>query len=152
MLAAVRPDSWNVLLFFHVAGAMATLALLILSVYALRSATVRGDHPATRFAFRLLWRGVLPAFLVMRVFAQLIADEEKLADSEAAWIGIGYMSTDAGLLFLIIALVLTGLAARKAKAGAAVAGAAGLKVATALSGVLIAAYVVAIWAMTAKPS
>ena len=53
-----------------------------------------------------------------------------------------------GLLFLVAAIVLTGLAARrKTEAG----GGAGVRVATGLISVLLVAYVVAIWAMTTKP-
>jgi hypothetical protein len=150
-LAIVRPGSWNVLLFIHIAGAMALVATLILAVHALRTATRRGDQPATRFAFRALWMAVLPSYIVMRVGAQLIADKEKLADSDVSWIGIGYGVSDAGALLLLIAILLAGLAARTAKSGVAVAQSARLKAATTLGGLLIVAYVFAIWAMTTKP-
>jgi len=151
MVSVVRPDSWNILLFIHIAGAMMLVSMSIIAVYALRVATGRGDQATTRFAFRTLWMGVLPSYIVMRVGAQLIVDKEKLSDSKAAWIGIGFTVSDLGVLLLLITLLLSGLTARSAKGGTAVAGSGRLKAATILSGILLVAYVVAIYAMTAKP-
>src|SRR4051794_11288031 len=98
LIAAVRPDDWNWALFLHVAGAMALVASLILALYAIQVARTRGDQPAAQFVFRVLLRFTVPAYLVMRVGAQLILSKEKLEDSEDAWIGIGFIATDAGLL------------------------------------------------------
>lgn len=151
VLAAVRPGSWNWALFLHVGGAMALVASLVLALFAIRIARDRGDQPAAQFAFRVLLRFTLPSYLVMRVGAQIIASKEKVEDSDAAWIGIGFIASDFGLLLLIVSLVLTGLMARRANAGASVAGATQLKAATGLAALLIVAYVVAIWAMTTKP-
>jgi hypothetical protein len=151
-LAAVRPGAWNWALFLHIGGAMALVASLILALYAIRIARERGDQPAAEFAFRVLLRFTLPAYIVMRVGAQLIASKEHLEDSKDAWLGIGFGVSDAGLLLLIAGLVLTGLMARRAKAGSSVAGTTQLRVAGVLAGLLIAAYIVAIWAMTTKPT
>src|SRR3954452_18810949 len=120
MLAVVRPDSWNFPLFFHVAGAMALVASLILALYAIRIARTRGDQPAAQFAFRVLLRFTLPSYLVMRIGAQIIASKEKVENSDDAWVGIGFITSDLGLLLLIIGLVLTGLMARRAKSGTSV--------------------------------
>ena len=152
MLALVRPDSWNLPLFIHIAGAMALVGSLIVAPYALRIARARGDQPAAQFAFRVLWRFTLPAYIVMRTGAQLIVSKEKLEDSKDTWIGIGFGVSDVGALLLIICLILAGLMARKAKAGTSVAGSTQLRVATVLTGVLVLAYIVAIWAMTTKPT
>jgi hypothetical protein len=149
-LAAIRPDDWNLSLFFHVLGAMAFVASLIVALYSLQIARTKGDGPAVQFAFRVLLRGVLPSYLVMRVFAQIVESKEK-PDEEAAWLGIGYITSDLGALLLIISLIVTGLAARKAKNGQSMSGAGGLLAATVLAGILIAASVVAVWAMTTKP-
>src|SRR4051794_9869482 len=151
MLALVRPDSWNFPLFIHIAGAMALVASLIIAPYALRIARARGDQPAAQFAFRVLWRFTLPAYVVMRVGAQLIQSKEKLEDNPPDWIGVGFAVSDFGLLLLLVALLLAGLTARKAKQGTSVAGATQLRVATAITGILVVAYIVAIWAMTTKP-
>jgi hypothetical protein len=151
MLAIIRPGSWNILLLIHVAGAMALVALLILAIFAVGKAAATGDQPTTRFAFRTLLLGVLPAFIAMRVGAQLIVSKEDLTSSNATWIGIGFGVSDGGLLLLIVLLVLTGLAARRAKAGTRLAGTGGLRAARVLTQILVAACVVAIFAMTAKP-
>ena len=148
MVATVRPDAWNLPLLVHVAGAMllvgALAVVLALSAAALR----RGEDAAalTRLAFRGLLLGVLPAYVVMRGGAEWVASEEGVADP--AWIGIGYSVADGGLVLAIIAAV---LARRASRRGAAGAGGLGRAV-VALSGLLLVAYVVAIWAMTAKPS
>lgn len=147
MAAIIHEDIW---LYLHVMGAMALVASLVVAAYAIRIARTRGDQPAAQFAFRTLVRGTLPAYLVMRVGAQVV-ETERDVDEEAAWIGIGYITTDLGLLLLIVGIVLTGLAARRAKRGESVAGAKQLSVARGLAIFLVAAYVVAIWAMTTKP-
>jgi cytochrome b561 len=152
MLAVVRPSAWNFPLFLHVGGAMALVASLVVALYAIRIARTRGDQPAAQFAFRVLWRFTLPAFIVMRVSAEWIASKEKLENSDDAWIGIGFIVSDLGLLLLIIGLVLTGLMARRAKQGTSVAGAAQLRAAGIIAGILVVAYVVTIWAMTTKPT
>jgi hypothetical protein len=152
LLAVVRPGSWNWALFLHVGGAMALVASLLMALYAIRIARTRGDQPAAQFAYRVLWRFTLPSYIVMRVGAQIIANKEKVEDSDDAWVGIGFLTSDAGLLLLIIGLVLTGLMARRAKSGTSVAGAGQLRAAGILAGLLVAAYLVAIWAMTTKPT
>src|SRR5436190_22162565 len=112
---------------------MLLVATMVLAIYSLVLARRRGDEPATRFAFRSLLMGVLPAYVVMRVGAQLIVDKEKLSDTNATWIGIGFGSSDAGLLLLLVTVILTGLTARAARQGNVVAGAKRLRVATVLS-------------------
>jgi hypothetical protein len=151
-LAVVRPDAWNFPLFLHVGGAMALVSSLVVALYAIRIARERGDQPAAQFAFRVLWRFTLPAFIVMRIGAAWIVSKEKLEDSNDAWIGIGFTTSDLGLLLLIIGLVLTGLIARRAKQGTSVVGAGQLRAAGILAGLLVLAYIVTIWAMTTKPT
>ena len=101
----------------------------------------------TRLAYRTLLLGVLPAYVTMRAGAEWIASEEAVGD-DAAWIGIGYGTSDGGLLLTIIATVLAWRAARRGAAGPGGAGRAVLV----LSALLIVAYTVAIWSMTAKPA
>src|SRR5256885_16165097 len=97
MLAVVRPDAWNLPLFLHVAGAMALVASLVMALYAIRIARTRGDQPAAQFAFRVLWRFTLPAFIVMRIGAEWIASKKHLENSTHAWVGTGLRLSDAGL-------------------------------------------------------
>ena len=149
MAVVIHEDVW---LYLHVFGAMCLVGSLVVALFAIRIARQRGDQPAAQFAFRTLLRGTLPAYLVMRVAAEVVLSERESIDDESAWIGIGYITTDLGLLLIIIGLVLTGLMSRRAKSGTSVAGAGQLAVATGIAGVLILAYVVAIWAMTTKPT
>jgi hypothetical protein len=146
MIAVVRPDEWNLPLFVHVAGAMALVAalaiVLALGVAALR----RGDGTValTQLAFRGLLIGVLPAYIVMRGGAEWLAAEQDWG--EPTWIAQGYSTADGGLLLTIIATV---LAWRASKRGAA--GPKAMAPVVILVGLLVIAYVVAIWAMTTKP-
>jgi hypothetical protein len=152
LTAAIRPDAWNFPLFLHIAGAMALVASLIMALFVIRVARARGDQPAAQFAFRTLWRFALPSYIVMRVGAQWILSKENLEDSKDAWIGIGFTTSDLGVLLLLIGILLTGLMARRAKQGSAVTGAGQLRAAGILTGILLVAYIVTIWAMSTKPT
>ena len=147
MLAAVRPDDWNLPLLVHITGAMLLVGFLVVAAAGdLRAAAGPREAPVlARVGFRTLLLGALPAYIVMRGGAEWIASTEDVS-GEATWIGIGYMVSDAGLLVLLIATFLGARASRRAGAG----GAAGRAVAI-LSLVLLVAYGVAVWAMTAKP-
>src|SRR6476659_9766451 len=122
MLAAIRPDSWNLPLFIHVLGAMILVGGLLTTTIAVLAA--RGDARLLRLGAMTLFFVCLPGYIVMRGGAQWIYSREHLdqLDEDPAWIGIGYITADAGALLLIISLV------------------------------LLAAYIVAIWAMGAKPA
>lgn len=149
MLAAVRPDDWNLPLFVHVAGAMLLVGTMLVAALLLTNAVRRGDGAAvlTRLGFRALLLGVIPAYLVMRVGAQWIAETEDVPD-DAGWIGIGYGTSELGLLLTIVATVLAWRATKKGDAGPGGLG----RAAMILTFVVLALYVVAIWAMTAKPA
>lgn len=151
-LAAIRPASWDWVLFLHIAGAMAAVASLVVALYAIRIARERGDGPAAEFAFRVLLRATLPAYIVMRVFAQILESKEHLDKNPPSWVGIGFGLSDLGLLLLVVGLVLTGLMARRTRRGQSVAGALQLRLAGGAAGVMMGAYLVAIWAMTTKPT
>jgi cytochrome b561 len=152
LLAVVRPDAWNLPLFFHIAGAMATVASLVVALYAVRIARTRGDQPATQFAARVLLRFTLPAFIVMRIAGQIVLSKEHLDKHTPNWAGIGFVVSDLGFLLLVIILILSGLMARRTKRGQSAAGSTQLAVTQGITGVLIVAYLVAIWAMTTKPT
>ncbi len=148
MLATVPAD---IRVYIHIAGAMALVALLILSIFAARNALERGDQPSTSFLARTMLLGVFPAYVVMRVGAQLLVSEEHLDKAKATWLDIGFIVSDAGGFLIVVMLILTGLAARKAKSGASVAGSGGLRATAVLVPLLVAAYLLAIFAMTTKP-
>jgi len=149
--AAVRPDSWNFPLFLHVLGAMVLVGLLAAAVVVLAVSRRAEDRTASvRLAFRTLLIGAIPAYIVMRVGAELIASKEHLEDSNATWIGIGYGVSDLGLLLLIVLNVLAGLAYRRARRGGTPR--ALVSWTTGLTLLLIVAYGVALWAMSTKPA
>jgi hypothetical protein len=152
ILAAIRPDAWNLPLFFHIAGAMATLGSLVIAAYAVKIARDRGDQPAARFLARVLLLVTLPSFIVMRIGAQIILTKEHLDKHSPNWVGIGFGISDLGFILLVIALILTGLTARRAKGGTSVRRAVPLTITGGITGLLIVMYIVAIWAMTTKPT
>lgn len=145
MLAIVRPDAWNLPLFVHVAGAMLLVGALVVVLAVTAGALRRGDDAAvlTRLGYRTLLLGVLPAYIVMRVGAEWIASESAVGDP--TWVGIGYATADGGLLLTIAATVLAWRATRRGPGGSA-------RAVFVLSALLIVAYAVAIWAMTAQPA
>jgi hypothetical protein len=148
-LAIVRPDAWNLPLLVHVGSAMVFVGVLAAVAVILVASRGSGDAPgALRLAFRTLLLGAIPSYIVMRGAAEWIASEEDV-DEDAAWIGIGYIVTDAGLLILIALTTLAGLASRRAARGGEPRGL--VRPATALAVLLILAYAVALWAMTTKP-
>ena len=149
MVAVVRPDSWNLPLFVHVAGAMLLVGALVVVTVAMAAALRRGDGfgVLTRLAFRALLIGVIPAYVLMRAGAEWIASKENIPD-ELDWVGIGYIVADLGLLLTLITAVLAWRAARRGADGPGGAG----RAAFVLAAVLIVAYGVALWAMATKPA
>jgi uncharacterized membrane protein YhiD involved in acid resistance len=141
LLAAIRPDDWNIALFVHILGAMVLVGSLVLVV-----TQVAADN--LRLGFRTLLVAVIPSWIVMRVAAQWIASKEHIDDIDPApaWVDIGYSTSEGSFLLLIAATVCAGIAARRARGG-------GLRTATlVLVGIALVAYVVAIWAMSTKPT
>ena len=154
MLAAIRDSSVNFPLFLHVLGAM----LLIGSLAAVAYVTVLGwrapERAAglSRFGLKALLVGVLPAYLLMRIGAQWTESEENFPeDFDPAWLGIGYITADLGALLVLISIILAAIGLRRSRDG----GAGGVRFARIIGVIcmlLLAAYVVAVWAMTAKPT
>jgi hypothetical protein len=149
--AAVRPDDWNLPLLLHVLGAMVFVGVLA-AIAVIFVASLRGGDRAAalRLAWRALLLGAIPSYVLMRGAAEWIASEADVPD-DVAWISIGYMVTDVGLLLLIVVTVLAWLAGRRAAREGGGDPDGLVRPATALTLVLIAGYAVALWAMTAKP-
>jgi hypothetical protein len=150
VLAIVRPDSWNFPLFLHVLGAMVLVGGLLAGAAALGFA--RGDVRFLRLGYRSLLLVALPGWIVMRIGAEWIASKEgwtKKGAPSPTWLDIGFLMADIGGLILLISLIVGAIGVRKLRGG----GGAGLLRGTlVLSVVLLAAYVVAVWAMAGKPS
>ena len=150
MLASMlRPDDLNLPLFVHVLGAMILVGGLLATSASVIFA--RGDVRTLRIGVMTLLFVCLPGYIVMRGGAQWIYSREHLdqLDEDPAWIGIGYITADAGALLLIISLILGGLGLRRVRGGG---GTGLLRTSLIISVVLLAAYIVAIWAMGAKPT
>ena len=147
VVAAIRPSDWELPLFVHVLGAMllvgGLLTVLTALVVSVRTDTAASAAPATRLAFGAALLVVLPSWLLMRVGGQWVASREFPGD-EPDWVDVGYLTADLGLPLVLATVVLAGVAARRRGRGVAGVGAV-------LAALLLLAYLVAVWAMTAKP-
>jgi hypothetical protein len=145
VLAAIRPDDWNFPLFLHVLSAMVLFGAVVLAVLSVAG----GSRAGLRLGFRSLLMGAIPAWIAMRLSAQWIASEENLLDEGVdtpAWVDIGFITSEGSFLVLIAATVCAGIGARRERSG-------GLRTATVvLVAITIVAYVVALWAMSTKPT
>ena len=151
MLAVIRPNDWDIPLLVHVLGAMLLVGSLTLVITSLAGAWRGGTLEQVRLGYRALLIATLPSWIVMRVAAEWIASKEKLEDAKLTWLDIGYSTAEPGLLLLIIATVTTGLAVRRARQAEGPEQPVTVRVATVLVGILLIAYIIAIWAMTTKP-
>ena len=151
VLATVRPDSWNFPLFVHVLGAMILVGGLVAGASAL--ALAKGDAKVLRLGFWSLMLVSFPGWIIMRVGAQWIYNKEgwdNVPDNLIPnWLDIGAVIADAGGLVLVITLIIGGIGVRRLEAGKS---SRLLKATLVLSVVLLAAYVVAVWAMAGKPN
>jgi hypothetical protein len=151
VIAAIRPDSWNLPLLLHVLGAMLLVGALVLAASALFCAWRDRNAGLVRLGYRSLLLGALPSWIVMRGAGEWIASKEDLTGSNPpSWVEVGSSTADVGLLLLVVATVLAGLAVRRTgrdespgPLGRAPAG---------LVSLLLIAYLVAVWAMTTKPT
>jgi hypothetical protein len=145
VLAAIRPDEWNFPLFIHVLSAMVLFGAVMLAAVSVGG----NSQVGLRLGFRSLLIGAIPAWIAMRLSAQWIASEENLLEEDVdvpAWVDIGFITSEGSLVVLIAGTVCAGIAARRGRGG-------GLRMATVvLVGITIVAYVVAIWAMSTKPT
>ena len=148
MLALVRPESWNLPLFFHVLGATLTFGATA-TVALLGFAGLRGDPDRAGWLRGLaFWVGftvLVPAFIMMRGAALWIVDKEYPGGHhEPGWVGVGFIVTEPGALLIIVLLVLAFLASRRPtfRAAAAVPW---------LATIYLVALGVAWFAMTGKP-
>jgi hypothetical protein len=151
MLAAIRPDDVNLALLVHVLGAMVLLGALVTA----STAAIVGWRDETGMLRRLSYKTLLfvglPSWIVMRIGAQWVYAEENLDElaEDPAWLGIGFITAEGGGLLLLIALILGGIGLRKSRSGG---GGGLLKASAVIATLLVAIYVIAVWAMGAKPT
>jgi hypothetical protein len=148
VVAAIRPDSWNFPLFLHVLGAMVLVGGLLTGASAL--AYARGDRRLLRLGYWSLLAVSLPGWVLMRIGAEWISSKEGWDEvpDEPGWLTIGGIIGDAGGVILLASLVLGGFGLSRMRDGK---GAGLLQATLVLSVILLAAYVVAVWAMAGKP-
>jgi hypothetical protein len=151
VLAATRPDSWNFPLLLHILGAMVLVGAMLAAATALLLGWRRDAASYTRFAFWTLLVVGLPGFVVMRGAAQWIYDKEGFTgEDDPTWIGLGFTVGDLGVPLFLITLIVTGVGARRLRRPDAATSVL-TRVGGVLSVVLLLSYVVAVWAMSAKP-
>ena len=147
----MRPDAINLALIVHVLGAMVLVGGLV-------TAAVGGAH-------RLARRGDRAAPVLVQDAAlgrvpgvdrdarrrPWVESKEHLDDAaeEPTWLGIGFATAEGGGLLLLIALILGGIGLRRARNGG---GNGLLKASGVIATVLVAVYVIAVWAMGGKPT
>ena len=134
---------WDLPLFFHILGAMGLMGALLLAATSLATGE-GGVRGSLRLGYRALLLAALPSWFVMRIAAQWVLDESPF-DDEAAWVGIGFITSELGLLLLIAATVCAGLSLRRGDRPGLT------RAAFILSVLLLVMYVVTLWAMTTKP-
>lgn len=152
MLGAIRPDSVNVALVVHVLGAMVLVGGLTTAASALVLGWRDGTARLLRVGYFSMLALALPGWIVMRAGAQWTESEENLPDEfveESTWLGIGNLTADLGGLLLLGGLVAGGIGVRRLRDGG---GTALLRVSTLVAVLLVAAYVVTVWAMAGKPA
>jgi hypothetical protein len=151
VLAAIRPDSWNFPLLVHVFGAMVAVGGLVTAAAALSLA--KGEARLMRFGYWSLLAISLPGWILMRIGAQWIYSKEHWDDLPdrliPSWIGIGFLIADIGGLILLVSLIVGGIGVYRMRRGK---GSGLLRVTMILAIVLLAAALVAVWAMAGKPN
>jgi hypothetical protein len=147
----VRPHSWDLALLVHVFGAMVLVGGLLTA--ATMGVIGWRDETSTlrRLSYWTLLAVAFPGWIVMRLGAEWIASKEGLDNlpSDPTWLGIGMGAADGGGLLLLIALIVGGIGLRKTRNGG---GSGLLKASSVIATLLVAVYVVTVWAMGAKPS
>jgi hypothetical protein len=92
-------------LFLHVLGAMLLFGSMLTATITSFSAWRRPDLVILRNAtFWSLVVVAVPAWLVTRIFAQVILSKEDDVYDDPTWVGIGFLATEGGLLLLLGAI------------------------------------------------
>lgn len=149
LFATVRADEENLPLFIHVLGATILVGGLLTAATIL--ALARGDARSLRLGYWTLLAVSFPGWIIMRIGAQWIYSEGGWDDlpEDPTWLGIGNFVADLGGLILLVSLVVGGIGVYRLRADK---GSGLLRATMILSLVLLAAYLVAAWAMAGKPN
>lgn len=152
MLAIIRPDDWNWLLFFHVLLGMIAVGGVLTVVATSLAALRAGGEQLTLLrvlAFRANALAVLPALVGLYVLGTILADRE-FGDDSPDWLDTAWRITDVTVVFGGVVLTLLQYwVARRARAGAT--GGWPAVVASYLPLAVLAALGVVIFLMSGKP-
>jgi hypothetical protein len=153
VLAAIRPDDQSFALLLHLVGATVVFGALLTSATSL--ALARGDTRLLRLGYFSLLLVGLPGLILLRLAGEWLYRLQNWNElpeqiDEPAWLGIGFLVADGGGLLFLLALALGGVGIYRLRNGKGGTGL--LKATMVLALILIVAYVVAVWAMTGKPS
>ena len=113
-------------------------------------AFARGDTKLLRLGYWSLLAVSLPGYIIMRTGAEWVYSKGwDRVKPTPTWVDIGYAVADIGALLMIIALVVGAIGMRQLGQGK---GQGLLKATLVIAVVILAAAVVAIWAMASKPN
>jgi hypothetical protein len=143
LVAAIRPDDWNFPLLLHVTGAMILVGATLTAASAL--AFARGDERLLRLGYWTLLVVGLPSYVLMWIYSKEGLDDSPI---DFAWVTIGFVVAEGGALLFVVSLILGGIGVRRLRDGK---GEGFLKATMWISVLLLAAFVVAVWAMAGKP-
>jgi hypothetical protein len=148
ILAAIRPDDWNFALLVHAGGAMVLVGGLLAASSLL--AFSRGSTDLLRLGYWTLVAVALPGYVVMRIGAQWIYSKEGWDDlpNTPTWLDLGFIIADLGAVLMLITLIVGGIGVYRLRDGR---GEGLLKAAMVISVLILAAALVAVWAMAGKP-
>jgi hypothetical protein len=151
LVAVLRPDSWDFPLLVHVLGAMILVGGVFTGASVLGFA--RGDVRFLRLGYWSLLGIALPGWVLMRIGGEWIYNREDWDDlpegvDEPGWLETGIFIGNLSGLVLLVTLILGGVGVYRLREGR---GAGLLKATLVLALILLAAYVVAAWAMAGKP-
>jgi len=153
MFAAIRPAGQDFPLLLHIVGATIVFGGLLASIAAL--ALARGEAKLLRVGYYSLLLVALPGMAIMWGAGEWLYHKQgwnKLPSNlkNVDWLTIGFIVGDYGGLFFIAALVIGGIGIRRLNSGKSDGGL--LKVTLVMALVLALGYIVAVWAMTGKPT
>jgi len=153
MFAAIRPAGQDFPLLLHIVGATIVFGGLLASIAAL--ALARGEAKLLRVGYYSLLLVALPGMTIMWGAGEWLYHKQgwnKLPSNlkNVDWLTIGFIVGDYGGLFFIAALVIGGIGIRRLNSGKSDGGL--LKVTLVMALVLALGYIVAVWAMTGKPT
>jgi hypothetical protein len=154
MLAAIRASGQDFPVLLHIVGATIVFGALLASVSSL--ALAHGEIRLFRLGYFSLLFVALPGWILMRLSGEWVYRKQGWNDlpdnlKNTDWLRIGFGVADWGGLLFLVSLVIGGVAIRRLRDGKE--GAAGLlKVTMVIALVIAVFYVVAVWAMTGKPS